>query len=244
MRAIGDDRVLRRFVGDNRVLARCVGDDVVFDHRVHTQRGILTHFDGIDNTAQGVHDPSAVTWMDKAHGAIATLQDITWQDNGAVFGRNEAKVLYTGKQLSDYTIISTHRIDQFIGSHPRIWGDNPYPSLYLQSNHNYAYGFYGQGKDTVFPGRFVPPLGKLIQAALRFSGTTVELIFNGIKIDEITGVTGAIGLPAPIYLGSRSDNTRTLRGAIYEHLVYDRALSDAEMLYDFEVSQLSYGVAA
>jgi len=247
MRALGGNKVRRRCIGDMRVWARYVGDELIFDHAVHGQRSLQTHFDVRNNTGQGFHDPTAGTWHDLKGGAVAALANASWgQDGGVVFNGTTSKVSYTGFPLTggtnEYTILNVHKIAALTGQHPRIWAESPYPSLYLHSNNQYGYGFFGQGRDAVFPARFTPPVGTLIQAALRFSGTTVDLFVNGRYIDSLTGVTGTIGNPNPIFLGARAANDRTLNGAIYEHLVYNRALTDEEMVEAFAVSRVLFGI--
>lgn len=208
--------------------------------------GLAHYFDFNDNEATGTHNPNATGWVDLITGTVATLQNTTWGD-GLVFATNNAKCYYSGENVVQYTITNTHKIHSLTGVHPRIFAENTYPSLYLQSNIGYAYGFYGQSKDAAIPPYFIPPTNTLVQATLRFTGTvaqggsgTVELFVNGVKTGEMTNVTINPSAVATKYIGCRSDNTRTIRGSFFEHLVYTRALSDEEIYNNYLVSTHRY----
>ena len=245
MRTIGKKQATCRYIGKNHVMRRYIGDKLVFDDSEHIQDGLLYQFKGFNNTAAGVYDPTSSTWTDLKSGVVANLQNASWQNEGVLFAANNARVSFTGLGLEQYTIFNTHIINQFIGSHPRIWAESPYPSLYLQSNHGYGYAFYGQGKDTVFPERFTPPPGEKVQAALRWDGSNVDLFVNGLHRGRIENVSTKPTAPmtgSTLFLGNRADNARYLRGSIFEHMVYTRALSDMEMAHTFAVSKAEQGI--
>jgi len=212
----------------------------------HILSGLAHHFDFNDNEATGTHNPSATGWVDLITGTVATLQNTSWGD-GLVFAATNSKCFYSGADVVQYTITSTHKIHALTGSHPRLFAENAYPTLYLQSNHAYAYGFFAQGKDAAIPPNRTPPLNKTVQATLRFTGTTaqggtgtVELFLNGVKTGQITAVTLNPTPVATKYIGARSGNDRTIRGAFFEHLVYTRALTDAEIYNNYLASKHIY----
>ena len=239
MRAIGEKPIVGRHIGENRIVGRYAGEEVVFLDYIAA--GLLHRFDGINNEATGVHNPAATTWTDLVTGVQATMQNVAWQDFGVEFSQTTSKVFYSGQNVQEYTIFSTHKVASLTGSHPRFFAESPYPSLYLHSNNGYAYAFYGQGKDTFFSPRTTPPTGQLMQAAIRFGGTgVVELFLNGSYAGAITSVTAYPSPVSTMYIGSRAANDRALTGSIYEHLVYDRALSDAEIQHNFLVSKSRY----
>ena len=238
MRTIGENPVAARYIGARHVISRYVGERLIFRDYIHD--GLLHQFDGINNTGEG-HDPASNVWVDLVSGISATLEDVFWQDFGVVFSALTSKVIYSGQSVLQYTIFSTHRVAAFQGFHPRLFGENPYPSLYLHSNSNYAYGLYGQGRDTYFVPQTIPPVGEIVQAAIRFGGTgSVELFFNGVLAASLEGVTLYPSPTPTMYIGCRQTDDRVFSGEIYEHLVYNRPLSDAEIFHNFEVSKRRY----
>jgi len=238
MRAIGELPVVAWYIGARHVISRYVGDELIFEDYIH--EGLLHRFDGRNNTGEG-YDPDSAVWVDLVTGNPATLEDAFWQDFGVVFSESDSKVVYSGQSVGQYTIFSTHRVLAFQGFHPRFFGETPYPTLYLHSNNDFAYAFFGQGKDTYFSPQIIPPLGSIVQAAVRFGGTgVIDLFFNGQLVADLTDVT-LYPVPVPtMYIGNRATNDRALTGEVYEHLVYNRPLSDAEVLHNFRVSSRRY----
>ena len=239
MRTIGEAPVIARYIGARHVIGRYVGQEQIFIDYI--LQGLLHHFDGRNNVGTGVHDPDADVWVDLVTGVQATLQDVSWQDFGVLFSSLSAKVFYQGQSVQNYTIFSTHRVADFQGLHPRLFGEAPYPTLYLHSNANYAYALFGQGMDTFFIPQTIPPIGTTVQAAIRFGGTgVVDLFFNGVLTASLSNV---LLNPSPVptmYIGCRQADDRVFSGEIYEHLVYNRALSNEEVYHNFLVSKQRY----
>jgi len=239
MRAIGSNIVTARYIGDKHVIGRYIGKQQVFGDYIH--QGLIHHFDGHNNTGNGTFDPDADVWIDLVTGIQAILQNVSWQNYGVSFTSTASKVFYSGQNVQQYTIFNTHMITDFIGLHPRVFGENPYPTLYLNSNLNYPYSLFAQGKDAPFIPSIIPTQGSVMQAAIRFSGSeTVDLFYNGILTANITDV---VSYPSPVstmYIGCREADDRTFTGKIYEHLVYNRALTDDEVYHNYLVSTQRY----
>ena len=238
MRAIGAAPVAVRYIGAQHVIGRYVGAQRVFIDYI--RQGLIHQFDGKNNTGNGVYDPEAPTWTDLVTGTQATLENVSWQDFGVAFTNVASKVFYQGESVQEYTVLNTHKVSALQGLHPRLFGENPYPTLYLNSNEGYSYAFYGQGRDAYFSPRTSPPLNTIVQAALRFGGTgSVDFFYNGIFTSNLFVQSN----PAPVstmYLGCRAENDRVLTGEIYEHLVYNRPLSNAEIYHNFLVTKQRY----
>jgi len=241
MRAIGDKNVIGRYVGDKQVIARYIGDKMVFADYITD--GLIHRFDAIDNMGTGDFVPDANVWTDLVSGIQATMQNISRYNNAPHFNASNSKIFYSGQSVQAYTIINTHTILSLSGTHPRIFGENPYPTLYLHSGNNYSYGLYAHGADAPFTPRIIPPAGNKITVAMRFKGlgNPVELFINGTKAAQIN-VSANAGTTNVQYIGSRSDNTRTLNGVIYEHLVYSRPLEDDEIYHNYLVTKDRYGI--
>ena len=240
MRAIGEKTVTTRYIGEEHVIRRYVGEQQVFEDYIH--QGLLHHFDGLNNTGTG-YDPNSLVWVDLVSGVQATLQNVSWQNHGVSFSNIDSKVFYSGQSVLQYTIFNTHRVVTFQGMYPRIFAERPYPTLYLGSTSGYAYYFYGQGKDISFSPRITPPLGALVQVAIRFGGTgVIDLFLNGVLAASIPDVELYPTPVSTMYIGCRAANDRVFNGEIYEHFVYGRPLSDEEIYSDFLVSQERYQI--
>ena len=241
MRAIGGNIVLSRYIGDKHVIARYVGEERIFID--YLRQGLIHQFDGLNNIGTGTFDPNADVWVDLVSGVEATLQDVSWLNFGVLFSSTTSKVFYSGENVQQYTIFNTHKVTSFSGSHPRIFGENPYPSQYLSSNHDYAYGLYGQDRDAPFIPHTIPTLNTVVQTAMRFGDSgLVDLFYNGILTATLLNVT-AFPSPVPtMYIGCRGTNDRTFTGEIYEHLVYNRPLDNDAIYHNFLVSKQRYSI--
>ena len=239
MRTIGEGRVFQRYIGQQHVLARYVGEELIFQDYI--RRGLLHQFDGRNNTGRGFHDPNAQSWTDLVTGVEATLANVSWQNFGVLFSDETSKVFYQGQNVQRYTIFSTHMVSALEGQHPRLFGEAPYPTLYLRSNRGYAYAFFGQGQDNEFLPETIPPVGTVMQAAVRFGGDgVIDFFYNGVFAGQLENVVLNPGSVSTMYIGCRGADDRAFRGEIYEHLVYDRPLRDEEIYYNFLISKERY----
>jgi len=240
MRTIGDSRILARHIGDEEVIMRSIGGEEIY--LAHPKSGLYRQFDGTNNTGFG-YDPSVTAWADLQGNAPATLINATFANNGVLFNGNvNAKVTFSGQNVREYTIINTFNLAARTGQHPRINAENPYPTMYLQSNQGYAIAFYGQGKDMAFSPAYIPPTNTAITAAMCWSGpgNPVELYVNGEYKGATTVINTYPGTVSTMYLGANSTATRTFTGTIHEHLVYGNARSADEIMFNANVSRSKF----
>ena len=73
------------------------------------RRGLVAHFDGVDNAGTGTHDPSATTWADlTGNGNTGTLAaNVTWAANGWVNDANCYPVSLSAGTISPVTASKT-----------------------------------------------------------------------------------------------------------------------------------------
>ena len=64
--------------------AGCLSAAAALDSTCYSQKGLVGHWDGIENLARGVHDASTRTWKDLAGGiGDGNLGEaVTWTDTG------------------------------------------------------------------------------------------------------------------------------------------------------------------
>ena len=73
------------------------------------RRGLVAHFDGVDNAGTGTHDPAATTWADlTGNGNTGTLAaNVTWAANGWVNDANCYPVSLSAGTISPVTASKT-----------------------------------------------------------------------------------------------------------------------------------------
>ena len=188
------------------------------------------HYDAIDNAGVGIHNPTATVWKDLAgnNDGTITLGDGSRTENKLKTTKTRVSFDSSGINLTEYTIFSIFS-PVFTGTHPRLTAEPQFPTFYLSSGQSYAYGYFGQGIDTIFPWRILPIQNQVNYATFRCRNRKIELFVDW----ENTGsaLTPNI-LPAgrnPAYLGARDTNDRFLTGAYHSFRIYNRALTDEQI---------------
>jgi hypothetical protein len=207
--------------------------------------GLVQHYDAINNTGSG-HDPLAVVWKDLVGNNDGTLQlGGDWINGNTLRFNGNNRVRFDGKITDDYTIMATMSIVKS-GTHPRLFGDPRYPTVYFHTNagagNEYAFAFYSTAYggtasfDDVFNTRstaVIPEANTSYHVAIRSTGSDgsakVELFVNGIKVGETTRGVPAVLNTTNAYLGGNNATNRFLTGTISNFMRYDRVLSDDEV---------------
>jgi len=251
-RMIGEVSI-ERTLGDIPVVARFVGEDVIFDKPQYITSGCTTWFDGIANAGfDNPHNPTATTWKDIITGNLATFQgSVHFQNYGVYFGGTATptdRIDFVGGYLGQggFTIFNSHIIASgTLASYQRFYAESLYPTLYIHTGSGQAnsYGFFAMGKDMAFEPKLTPPRGTMCYTAVRWTGVgkPAELFYNGNKVGEVLNVTQQPPDIATKYIGGRLDNSRTMHGTIFEHMTFDRALTNDEILHNYLISKKRYG---
>jgi|GEM_PF-890445 hypothetical protein len=200
----------------------------------YSNDGLLLFYDGVNNTGLG-HSSSTNTWRDLVGTNDGNLMgNPTWGRNGLNFDGVDDKVKFVGDITQRYTILATFDADlTFSGSYPRIYAEEPFPSLYIRAGALYL---YGHGQDALFPNS---KNEGLIHSAMVFNGSNVTLYINGV----LAGSVATTSLPASVvdaFLGGRANNNRQFKGSIHDFLIYDHALTPAEVddAYKIQMSKI------
>lgn len=82
--------------------AGCLSASAALDSTCYSQKGLVGHWDGIENLARGVHDASTRTWKDLAGGiGDGNLGEaVTWTDTGWSNDANGHPVIVPGTKAS------------------------------------------------------------------------------------------------------------------------------------------------
>ena len=209
-------------------------DIVVYDNNYVTD-GLVLLYDGKNNSGQG-NRQNISTWKDLVgtnNGKL--LGDPTWGYDYLEFDGINDKVEFNGDLTNNYTIISSFYNDPLqTAVYQRIWAENPFPSLCLQiSGTNRFAWLFGHGIDLAFPNSV--SLSGVIQVAMTFDGTKVDLYVNGTFASSRTLSTIAPSV-AKAYLGGRgTDNLRQFKGKMYNFMIYDKVLNTNEIMHNYNV---------
>ena len=195
---------------------------------------ILLHYDTKNNEGTG-HDSAATTWKDLLGTNDAALSGgAVWNNGGLSFNGTSSRATFNanvGSLTGGYSMAMTI-LPELASDYPRLFGERPFPTLYLHSSvaHGYKFGFYSQNTDTIFSPSVVPSTTRPSYVVMTYSGTKLTLFVNGRSIGTVTTndppASPASGLA---YLGARVTNDRCYKGLIYDYMIYDRALSDLEV---------------
>ena len=210
----------------------------------YVQDGLVTQFDSIDNEGSGDHNPSAPIWYDRIGSASITLQsgaswtgryfDSTYANSHAIDGMPH----YVRDSL---TLEATLRLIEKSGDYPRYVGDHDRVSFYWQQGHTYWYiGTSGTR----------PHAGGFEMGTVAGYSDTAEhgIAFDGVvtnKLDvKVSGWLPTDDGSVPEwyehtwYLNGKSGGT--MHGHYYSIRLYDRSLSEAEMMTNAVIDKLRF----
>jgi hypothetical protein len=213
------------------------GTQVVFN-KEYISDGLVQHYDTMKNNGVS-YDPLVSTWTDLSGNNDGTIENGVWTERALQFD-GTARVKFEGVITPNYTIMGTFLRYSTQNAHPRLFGENPYPTMYLTTA-SYRYSIYGQGVDTTFLPITVMPANKYVHLAIRYdsSAKLIELFEDGIKVAERPVSSDAI-YTQYAYLGSRNTSDRYLQGEICNFMRYNRVLSDEEIVNNFLIDREKY----
>jgi len=196
----------------------------------YVEDGLILLFDGENNTGEDKHSNDSTIWKDlsKSKNDAELMGGASWEEDGLRLDGKTGKAKFKGDIPNNYTIFITLEADELVGTYPRLFGEDPFPSMHLRSVSSYALSFNGQNLDKVFPGYIYISPKKKVNICITYDGRYISLYYDGEKVSEIPTST----LPASTinaYLGAREANDRQLKGKIYNFMIYDRVLNYKEI---------------
>jgi len=233
----------------------------------YDQNGLILHYDGIENTSNG-HSNTATTWYDlSGNKNNATITEANWQNNNfnltvnnyATFTQNsitkkinesECAVTYSFVIEASSSIIE----NSSISGNRIVFGDiNTYA----------AFGFYNTGY-AIVSCKPTNPLTNEIKVfkLTKFNVNSknkidivydkdnnseiVSLYVNGNKEDKANGATDSLLYnywswgDNKNYIGRRSTGTE-FEGNLYNFMVYNKALSQDEVIANYKFDKSRFG---
>ena len=138
-----------------------------------------------------------------------------------------------GAISNNYSIVATIKPVK-TGLHPRIVVENPFPTIYIHSNQDYKFSFYGQDKDTQFAPASIPSETEIINIIVMYDSAKLTLYVNGEKTGTISTSTPPTATEFAC-LGSRIAGDRK-----YSGLIYDRVITDFEAKKSYITNSSKY----
>ena len=194
---------------------------------------LLLHYDTKNNSGTG-HNLAATMWKDLQGANDATLTSgANWTGGlgGLFFDGTSGRATFNatvGDLTGGYSMVMTIK-PELTGTYPRLFGENPFPTLYLRSNTDYRFTFYSAGTDTSFSPGVIPSTTKPTYVVMTYVGTTLTIFVDGKKAGTLTTPDPPDTSAGLAYLGARATDDRFYKGLIYDYMIYDRVLSDFEI---------------
>lgn len=247
-------RTVEYVIGDSGILTNTNTEEkyIQISSKQYVQDGLQLHYDAINNTGDG-YSNTTTTWRDLSpNHNDGILSNVTWDGNSAVFDGSTSWV-NCGEQNSNYqTLVVTFSVDAIntganntcvIGNWEAGGGGifiSPSKKISGDFNINNAYQIIASNEDA--------QLQEIYCVSISYDGTNENMYVNGNKIGNIS-IEGTIKGPtnSTVYaLGVNPINSNPqqewFRGKIYSAAIYNRALTEEEVMQNYQVDKLRYGI--
>lgn len=211
----------------------------------YVKDGLLLHYDAINNTGNG-HSNTTTTWTDlSGNENDATVTGGTWSDNYVRFTTSNSSngiktksnfpINFSSKTFNIvFNLSRESSVEALFGARTTI------SNGFMMFNYNVDNAFE---VDTIGSQTRVK-LGERLSVnrnynlTVTFDNGTVKLYIDGTLISTTSYTTGTINFPLTVFTaGTRSNSL----GNVYSVKVYDRALTEEEVLQNYNMDKLTYG---
>ncbi len=213
----------------------------------YVQKGLMLHYDAVKNTKNG-HDKNATEWYDlSGNGRNGTLHEAIWTEDGLYFdGIND----WVGIGQMDYeniTIEAVVKYNKIAEGETYIVGNcqgggyglvvwNTKNAIISNINNEYdaAYGSNSQSNVKY-------------SISGKYNQKEIALFENGKKdskekIGKITKTANNTIMALGANPTGNEVNDAYLNGTIYSVRIYNRALTDDEVMQNYKIDKMLYGV--
>ncbi len=217
-------------------------------HAGYNEEELLLYYDGINNTSNG-HSNSSTTWEDVSgndnDGTLTSFTTTGWKGTGLRFDGTSSYIntaLIPSQELGGSITISTNLTMDDTNNYRGVWGfhEGNITGIVLQCEDGRLDAAYGNGAD--WQRCYYTSANNLINAQTTITvvyrqGQDTTIYINGQKAIS-SNTTGNIIHGGQFWLGKGYEAPeRYFKGVINNLLVYNRALSDSEIL---EIYQIDY----
>ena len=206
--------------------------------------GLILHYDGINNTGNG-HSTTTTTWKDlSGNGNDGVVTNGTWQTNSLKFSSsNQQNGVKTNKNFpinfSNQTFSIAFEFSSLSGVEPLFGARTTTSDGFMLFNYSNDISLDTKGSSTRVS------IGNKLQANTKynmtfvFSGTNVKVYRSGV-LDRTVSITNANLTSFPLTIFTAGTRANAL-GNIYNVKVYNRSLTDQEVLQNYQADNQAYG---
>ncbi len=213
----------------------------------YVQDGLMLHYDAVKNTKNG-HDKNAIQWYDlSGNNNNGTLHEATWTEDGLYFdGIND----WVGIGQMDYENITIEAVIKYnkiaegetyiVGNCQAggyglvVWNTKNAIILNINNEYDAAYGSNSQSNVKY-------------SISGKYNQKEIALFENGKKdskekIGKITKTTNNTIMALGTNPFKDTSDVSFLNGTIYSVRIYNRALTDDEVMQNYKIDKMLYGV--
>lgn len=220
--------------------------------------GLVVHYDGIYSggfNTTNANVSTATTWSDLSgyarNGTLVTVGFTAtsgWTGNALRLDGGNDKVSMLGTITNSYSMnfvidIAAGTID----TDPRLIGPGAsFPSFYMQSSSGKIAVQFSTLNGPILTNPqigYVVPRPKIVQYTMTYDATTdlLKLYVNGAFVSQITTATNPTSI-ATAYLGGINTTANSMKGDLYNYMLYNRALTDSEVSAIYTLNQSRFGI--
>ena len=211
--------------------------------------GLILHLDAIDNTANG-HNQSTTVWEDLSeNGNNGTVTGAIWGSNSIYFdGVNdwvncgEINNQYITMEIT-FSPTEIGRTQEFFGNWQTGGG-----GIGIDAEGQVYCNAHINGDYRIVKAPNACQANNIYHVIATYDGTTEKIYVNGVLVDQIS-VSGSITAPVENTVVSIGSNpvgseigTALYKGYVYSAKIYNRALTEEEVLQNYEYEQERYNI--
>lgn len=210
--------------------------------RDYVQDGLIAMWDGIENAAWGVHDPSATTWKDLAGNNDATPVDGTysWESDSFVCNGIGLVSAYSSDFQSVEVVVRV-REDLQTTTYAPIFGtlsESNAKGVFWLPSLNYLRFYNGTSNslpttETELNGTF---------SAVSVSPSTIVFKDAEIKNTKRVSYWNIVGFQSDVFKIGGSDKNNKCFGYIKSVRVYNRVITSSEILHNYEIDKARFNL--
>lgn len=209
----------------------------------YATRGLILHYDAINNTGEG-HSSTTTTWKDlSGNGNDGVITGGTWQGNALNFSTSNSTngvktsknfpINYTNTFNIVFNLNKVQEVDPLIGS--RTSYDDGFMLFNYKTNNEFDVDIKG-GDSRIKLGNLLSS-NTIYDITVTFENGMLKYYMNGQLLKTTSYTPQNINLPLTIFTAGARNNSI---GDIYSVKVYNRALTDSEILKNYNTDKEKY----
>ena len=208
----------------------------------YVQNGLVALWDGIENVGYGVHNSNSATWVDLVGGRIATLTEHGYFSNDAFVCDGLGHAAVDGNRFLLESILHVEIVyySESDGILATISGYADNGSIFIKKTGAYVSCNTVQSAGANLKNRVESP--NLASASFSYQNLDCITAFvNGIQSAPVYKFDTCS--TTKICFGGRNEYTDVpWKGCIYSIRVYDRNLTEEEVLYNYEIDKERFNI--